>query len=121
MAQFFQPLASEPEVRNHHVRLLGTGAAAPTKQIGQGIAVTRTALGVYKLTWTDNPGTFIGATHMLGAETPGDVKGHTLTRDTYDATNFVLEVSLWDSVFAANDLAATEYIDLVVAFKATSV
>ena len=39
-----------PEVWCHHVRLLGTGASAPTKELGEGITVTRTSAGVYKLT-----------------------------------------------------------------------
>lgn len=113
--------ATVPEVWLHPVRLLGTGAAAPTKELGNGIAVTRTAEGVYKLTWSENPGVFVGLVgHVFGDATPADVKGHTLTRDTYDATAYSIEVSVWDSVFAADDLDATEYLDLLFAFKRTA-
>ncbi len=120
-------LAREPGVRAHHVRLLGTGASTPTKELGRNITVTRPAAGRYLLTWhnTQNPGTFIGMQATLGAATPGDVKGHTTTRDTFTAqsgdTGASLEVSLWDSTFAADDLQATEYMDIVVWFKTVNV
>lgn len=120
-------LARQPGTRVHHVRLLGTGASAPTKEVGHSITVTRTGAGVYKLTWglAQHPGTFLGMSYTLGASTPGDVKGHTVTRSTVTAatssTGLNISVSLWDSTFAADDLQATEYMDLVFHFKTLSV
>lgn len=90
----FPALASEANTKLHMVRLLGTGASAPTKQLGQGITVSRTSVGLYKLTWPSNmnPGTFIGAVGTFGAATPGDVIDLKLIRDTYDAATKSLEI-----------------------------
>jgi len=116
--QFYDHRTSTPNERDYNIRLLGTGAADPTKQVGQGVAVTRTAAGVFKVTFAENPGFFVGFSWGLGADTPGDVKGHTVTRDTYDATAgvFSIEVSLWSSSFSADELNALEYMDLVFRF-----
>lgn len=117
----YTPKTTIPDERTYRVRLLGTGASAPTKQLGSGVTITRTAAGVYKLTFAKNPGTFIGFAWGLGATTPGDVKGHTVTRDTMtDATSAgasaYIEVSLWNASDAADDLQATEYADLAITF-----
>jgi hypothetical protein len=116
---FYESKTTIPKERHHHVRLLGTGASAPTREIGQGITVTRSGVGVYKLTFAENPGTFIRFGWGLGAATPGDVKGQTVTRDTFDTTAGVysIEVALWSSAFAADDLQANEYMDLEFVFS----
>jgi hypothetical protein len=114
---------SVPEERAIRVRLLGTGAAAPTVEVGPGITAARTATGVGKLTFSENPGTFVGCSYMLGATTPGDVKGHTVTRDTPETSSagvVSLEFSIWNSSFAADNLQATEYLDLAIVYAATS-
>lgn len=121
---FNEEVSSIHEGRTHRVRLLGTGAAAPTVEVGQGITASLTATGVVKLTWAEYPGTFVGCPgYMLGAETPGDVKGHTVTRDTPATTAgvFSIELSIWNSSFAADNLQATEYLDLAIVFAATQV
>ncbi len=105
--------------RTYRIRLLGTGAADPTVELGQRVTVARQATGVYRITWAQGPGTFIGFACGLGAATPGDVKGQTVTRDTYDTTNLQLDIALWSSTFAADDLQATEYMDLHIVFAET--
>lgn len=120
MMDAFPQRNSSPEIECHHVRLLGTGAAAPTKQIGRGITVTRTSAGLYKLTWAETPGTFVGISGAFGAATPDDMQGHTFARDTYDATAFSLEVLVQDSAFNVDDLEANEYLDLQVYFTRTA-
>lgn len=114
--------ASEPAVHEYLIRLLGTGASVPTEEVGSGVTISRTGAGVYKITWTDNPFTFVGVSYCFGAATPSAVKGYTMTRDTFDTTSnvFSLEVSVWDSTFTAADLAANQYLDLVVRFKETA-
>lgn len=111
----------EPEVRHYIVRMVGTGASAPTKELGNGITITRAGVGRYLLTWKENPGKFLRALPGLQAATPGDLAGHTVIADTYDATAFALEVDLFNASFAAHDLAALEYIHLDVAFALSSV
>ncbi len=115
-----------PEERIYRVRILGTGAADPTKELGNGVTVTRTAEGVYKFSFDANPGAFVQVGgYIFGDTTPGDVKGHTLTRDTYTSpsgsTDGYVEVSVWDSTFAADDLDATEYLDISFVFAWSSV
>lgn len=117
----YPPRVTQPEAWGHMVRLLGTGGSAPTKQIGDGITVTRTAAGVYKLTWSENPGTFLGVNFALQAATPGDIKNHSVVFDTYDSSAFSIELTFWDAAAAAHDLAANEYILLTVWFKRTGV
>jgi hypothetical protein len=40
---------------------------------------------------------------------------------SWDATNRTLDVTLWDSAFAAEDLEASEWLEMVVLFKPTGV
>lgn len=112
----YEAQANVPSPRYHHVRMVGTGAAAPTKQVGQGITITRTAVGVYRLTWAENPGIFVGLNDGLQAVTPGDIKNHSLVWDTYDAATRSIEVTLWDAAAAAHDLAANEFIHAMIVF-----
>lgn len=114
-------LVSEPNVVGHIVRLLGTGASAPTKEVGAGITVTRTGAGVYKLTWAENPFTYMGMLLLKGAATPGDVKNHDVVRDTYDSSAFALEISFFDASGTAHDLAANEYFDAIIMFRRSGV
>lgn len=121
--QFYEGESSVPDERVYRVRLLGTGSSVPTKEIGQGVTLTRTSAGLYKLTFTEGPGTFVGFYWGLGAATPGDVKQHTVTRDTpaTSATGVVsIEVSLWNSSGTIDDLQATEYMDLAFVFSLNS-
>lgn len=107
--------------RVHQFRLLGTGAGDPTIELGpSGATVVRQAAGVYRITMPSGSGTFVAVRgYMLGAATPGDVKGQTVTRDTYTvptatALGFV-DVAIWSSTFAADDLQTTEYLDIAIA------
>ena len=113
--------ATTPEVWENVIRILGTGAADPTKEVGPGVTVTRTGTGAYLITWGEAPGTFVTAHFQVGAATPGDVAGHTVIRDTYDASAKTLPFILYNAADAAHDLAANEYIDIVVRFKQTAV
>ncbi len=113
--------ATQPEVIDHLIGLTGTGAANPTERYGPGVVVTRTASGVYLITWAESPGNFVGFGYGLGADTAGDVKGHTVTRGVYSASAKTLAFSVWNASETADDLQALEYLDLVVRFKTTGV
>lgn len=108
----------------HTVRLLGVNDADPTKEVGPGITVSRTAEGVYKVLWNYNPGTFVTIVgYCFGDTTPADVKGYTMTRDTVDTTTPTapfIAVSTWDSSFAAADIVATGYLDITFLFATVS-
>lgn len=123
MLDAFPIRVSEPEVYLTWVRMVGTGASVPTEVLGAGVTITRTDVGRYLLTWLDNPGTFAGFTWGLNATTQGDIKGHTVTASVYPltASTYTLEIDLWDSAFAAEDLEALEWLTLAIAFKRTGV
>ncbi len=109
----------QAEMVAHAVRMVGTGATAPTKEYGNGISIARTSEGLYTLTWAEDPGTYVMATHVLSAATPLNMAGHTLVLDTYASK--VLPFQLHDSLFAVDDLEAVEYIDIMIWFKTTAV
>jgi len=113
--------SSEPESRERTIRLLGVNNADPTKEVGKGVTVTRTAEGVYLITWTRDPGYFMGVKgYMFGGLVAADCKGYTATRGLYSATAYTLSISVWNSTFAAADIIADQYLDITIAFKATS-
>lgn len=102
----------------YKIRILGTGAADPTVEIGQGVTVKHQATGVYRITWAEGPGVFVTWAPGPGAATPADLKGFSFVRDTYDATNHQLDVSVFDASNAAADLNANQYLDMVITFAA---
>lgn len=113
--------SGNPDIVEFHIRLLGTGAAAPTREepaASSGITVTRSGVGAYTLTWAENPGNFVNCSYMIGAATPANVAGHTVIRDTF--ASLALPIVLYNASDAAHDLAASEYIDLTVRFKRTN-
>lgn len=103
------------------VRMVGTGASAPTKEVGSGFAITRVSAGLYRLTFSENPGTFVCANATLQAATPAGLAGHTLVCDTWDTTNLRLDVLMSNASDAAHDLEANEYINMIICFKTLGV
>lgn len=116
--QFYPPKSSIPDERKYRIRLLGVNNADPTEQLGQGVAITRTGEGAYLITWAENPGTFIGwAPPGFGALTPADLKGYSAVRGVYNASARTLAFVVYNSSFAAADLIADQYADIVVEFS----
>jgi len=117
---FYDPSTSVPKCREWKMVLKGTGATAPTVTVGHGFAVTYTAVGRYLITFKDNPGTFAGiGGHGFRDPTQANVKGWTLTAGAYPnaASTYTLEIDLWNSAFAAVDLATTSFLDLTLNFS----
>ena len=119
MPEFYPPRSSIPEERKFRVRILGVNGSL-TQQLGQGVTATRTGEGEYLLTWSKNPGTFVGWSYGFGAATPGDLAGYTAVRDTYNSTTWTLPFIVYSDTPAAADLVADQYIDITVEFAATS-
>ena len=111
---------TQAECIGHCVRGQG-GSSTITKEIGPGVALTRTGAGAYLLTWDENPGVFMGVLATLAAATPGNLAGHTVIFDTYDATTRTLPFVVYNASFAAHDLAANEYVHIEAKFARTSV
>ncbi len=105
------------ELRVEVVSVEGTGAAAPTKLYGPGVTVSRTSEGLYKFTWADNPGTFVGMLWSLGASTPSAVAGHTVTWDDFSVSTKSIECLFSEQDFTVFDLADNEYATLAFLFK----
>lgn len=118
MAAEFPSKSNIPNERIYRLRVLGTGAANPTVEAGSNVTVTWVSTGLYRLTWSAGPGKFVGMNAPgLGAATPGDLKGYSVVRDTYDTTNHQLDISVYNSSFALADLAANQYVDLTIVFS----
>ncbi len=111
--------------RRYLAGITGTGAADPTKRFGDGITVTRTASGVYKFAFASHPGYFKGAdVKALRADTPANVKGHTVVAGAFTAAtssaSAYIELSLFNASDAADDLQALEYLEVEFAFSEKS-
>ena len=114
-------LATQPEVRLHVIRLLGTGASVPTKEYGDGVTVTRGGAGVYTLTWADTPGIFLGMFPGLAAVAPGDIDRFSVVREEYVPATRAIQFTVYSEAGAATDLAAAQRLDLILLFKQTGV
>lgn len=121
----FKTKTNVPDERVYRVRLLGANGAAPTKEFGPGVTVTRTSEGIYKFSFDDNPGEFIGiGGYIFGDTTPDDVKNKTIKRDTYTAPTSTADGHLEVHVFESgtlDDIEATEYLDISFVFAAQNV
>lgn len=109
-----------PDVWAYPMRILGANGANPTEEVGPGVAITRTGEGAYLITWAESPGTFVGWSCNFGAATPADLAGYTAVRDTYDSSAKTLAFVTYNSSFAAADVIAAQYADIVVYFQATA-
>ncbi len=118
----FEVESTEPEEVIYRVRLLGTGAAAPTKVLGKGITVGRTGVGVYTLTFDSLPGAPYGLEgYGFGGATPLALAGCTVVLTTPTAGSLVYTLTVYGSTFAARELAATEYLTVGLLFKRVTV
>jgi len=113
-----------PEERLVRVGITGASTSNPTRRAGAGVTVTRTAAGVLKYSFNENPGTFVEiGGHSFGADTPSGVKGYTISRDTFVApsgsTDAYIEVSMWDASNNAVDLTNVQYLDITFVFSTT--
>ncbi|HSN26171.1 MAG TPA: hypothetical protein VLT45_07790 [Kofleriaceae bacterium] len=122
---FYPAKTGLAEERRYRVGLTGTGAAIPTVRAGVGFTMSRTGAGVYRITFNDNPGTFVGVeAPFLRADAPAAVKNMSVTAGAYVApaagADGYIELSVWSSGGIATDLAAAQYIDTTVIFAAQS-
>ncbi len=115
----FANRTSEPGAYYLEVRLLGTGAAAPTKVLGKGITVARTGLGVYTLTLDALPGVYAGLNWGFDGVTPLNLAGCTAVLTTPTAGSKVWTITVYSggTTPAVRELAATEHLNLQLQFK----
>lgn len=110
-------VAAGPALVVYPIRLLGTGAADPTKEYGPGVSVTRTGAGLYRVTFKANPLSFVGGFGMFGHTTPAAGVGNLIyiDSDSYNATNFTLDFAVEDP---GTEAAAPALVDLSSSMKA---
>lgn len=106
--------------RRYVLGLTGTGAADATKRYGDNMSVARQGVGVHRVSFLSHPGALKAVSGMFRATAPAAVKGYTLTAGDYVAasgnTPGYIEVSIWNSAFAAADLAAAQFLELEFTF-----
>ncbi len=116
--------AANPELTMWVLRLQGAATSALSLSepaASAGITVARTSEGIHTLTFTDDPGNYVGYTWGLEDATPGNVDDHIVAVDNYASK--VLTFTVTDLVTGTKelqDLAATSYLTLVLYFKRTS-
>jgi hypothetical protein len=113
--------STEPESVAVKVRMVGTGANPPTRELGQGITITRTGTGAITLTFSETPGEFESVVVGLQAATISALAGFSVIVGTWNATTRALPIALFNGSNAAADLAATQRIHMQINFKRTSV
>lgn len=116
MAALYPIRGSHQEGTEYVVRILGTGAATPTKQEGLGVTVSYVATGKYKITWAEDPYQFLSVTCGLLATTMADLKGYTVVFEDYNSTTKTMQFTVFNSSFNAADLAATQRLCINLKF-----
>ncbi len=121
MPDAFPQLGSISELRDIFFAFTGAGAADPTKTHGQRATVTWISTGLYELTFAENPGAFVGATHpAFQATTAADLKGYTGVFGDFNATTRKLRLSITGASDALVDLTSTQKVQFRVAFMEKS-
>lgn len=122
----FLQRATEPEEVIYRVRMLGTGAATPTKIQGKDVTLGRSGVGVYTVTFGNLPGEFQGIDGWaFNGATPLNLAGCTVvvTTPASSTTTLAYTVTVYSggTTPAARELAATEYLTIGFIFKRVTV
>lgn len=107
------------------VKFEGAGGANPTnKPYGFGVTVTWVSTGIYRLTFSDAQGNYVGCPAPGISDTaPAGVAGFTahVDEDSYTAANRALDVHIYNAAQALADLPATSYLYIEPRFKRSAV
>jgi hypothetical protein len=122
MQDIFPVRSNIVEGSQQFVRFVG-GTTAVTKVAGtgSGITVTYIGTGIVDLTWTENPGTFLGLVATFQATTAADVKGHTVVPGVFDTSTRTVRLNITNASEALHDLAALEWLSVLAIFKKANV
>lgn len=116
--QFYPSKSGVQNTEKYFVRVLGVDGSLTTQE-ANGITVTRTGEGVYKLTWASNPFQFIGLSYAFMATTVADLKGYTVVFEDYNSTTYTMAFTVFNASVTAADLIATQRICIELAFAET--
>lgn len=110
--------STEPEIVKSVIRMLGTGAAVPTKVFGRGLTLTRTSAGIINLIWIEYPGNYVGITgDCFEATVQNGLKGYTVVAGDWNAATRTITINITNAADTLTDLAAAQSLTLEVAFK----
>lgn len=117
----FPAMAAQPDTVLVPVFVTGINGANPTNTYAPGVTVTRTGEGVYRFTFTELKGAFLGAWCQVAGTTVANVKGYTAHPTVWDATNKRVDITVYDATQTAADVIATEYLYVLFAFRQSGV
>lgn len=121
MSDFYEPRTSEPDLREHIVKLLG-GVGAVTLVRGRAIKANYISTGVVDLVWSENPGYYIGPDGFcFHATTPAQVKGYTMVASAWNVATKTLRINITSAADALVDLAALQWVAFSVLFEAQKI
>jgi hypothetical protein len=124
MAEISPVRSSTPEVELTFIKFVG-GTNAVTKVEGEGVTVTYVSAGIVDLVFGAAPGPaageFLGIVgHCFVATTTADVDTFTLQHGVYNTSTRTLRFNMSEAGTLAN-LAALEWLNILVAFKKATV
>lgn len=108
--------SDHPDTWVRLVTVLG-GSSAATMTVGRGVTLTYGGSGLLTLTWKENPGLFLGLDASFQATTMAALKGYTVVAGVFNTTTNALALTVYNSSFAATDLAALQWLSLRIYFK----
>lgn len=116
---------TNPDLHFTVVRLQGNTTSALTliePAASAGLTLARTSEGIHTITFTDNPGNWVGlAGWSFEDPTPGNVDDHWCAVDNYASK--VLTFTVTDMAAGTKelqDLATTSFLVMTLAFKRTN-
>jgi hypothetical protein len=121
-SSFSAVLCSEPQTRLIVVKATGAATGTPTEVFGAGVTISRTGVGVWRLTFSSSVFNYVGLAGFSfdDTTTAANVKGYTATSTPYAAATKTIDVSIWSSGFAAVDLTTAQTLTFLVAYKASN-
>ncbi len=112
---------SHPELVLEIVKFVG-GTAAVTKVRGRGLATTWISTGIVDIVFSESMGEFIGVLgRCFEATTASGVKGYTCVPGVFNTTTNTLRLNITGASEALVDLAALQWLTVLIAFKRSAV
>lgn len=113
---FYPSMSGVQNTRRYYARILGVTTSL-TVQEANGMTITRTGAGIYKVVWTDNPYQFLTATYGFMATTVADLKNFSVVFEDYTASTKTMNLTVYNASGTATDLAATQRLCMEFAFE----
>lgn len=117
----FPAMAAQPDTVLVPVFVTGVNDANPTNTYAPGVTVTRTNEGIYRFTFAQVKGAFLGAWCQVAGTTVGNIKGYSAHPTVWDSTNNRVDITVYNASDVAADIIATEYLYVLFAFRQSGV